>query len=248
MLTPSKAFLTALSLPSLFALGCSSNIGDGQMLQTAADAGPDDVDPADAAPPVISLDAGPQIANLQAGASNLIEADNSVSCNSNSPDFFHAENKYFRTYSLPDLGITTDLIVSNVDVGIQEATSLGGTQPIRVSLHTLLGEFKLENLTLLGEVNVDVADQVGQILPVPFDNIVVPAGSILVAEVFTPDGQINSNRFFIGSNKATEATPSYIVAPSGNCAIDEPTAMGTLGIPDLLMAVVLNVTGEHSSE
>jgi hypothetical protein len=197
----------------------------------AADAGAlDDPDnpTADAAPsPIVPDAAGEQTVTFRATASDTIEPDNSVSCNSNTPDFFHAENKYYRTYSLTDLGVTTDLVVTNVDVGIQEATSLGGTQPIRVTLYTLQGDFLLANLTPLGAKNVDVADQVGQVLPVPMDNIVVPAGSLLVVEVTTPDGQLTSNRFFIGSNKGAEAQPSYIVAPSGGCAINEPTATVT---------------------
>lgn len=242
-----KSILRALAITALLSAGCASAIGDGQEQETSADGGIGSDPSADAAPPVISVDAGLQTANLQGTASNTIEPDNSVSCNSNAPDYFHAENKYFRTYSLPDLGITTDLVVTNVDVGVQEATSLGGTQPIRVTLYSLEGEFLLANLTILGAKNVDVVDQAAQLLAVPMDNIVVPAGSTLVVEVMTPDGQIDSNRFFIGSNKGAEAQPSYIVAPSGNCAIQEPTAITALAIPDLLMAIVINVTGEHTS-
>ncbi len=208
-----------------------------------------DVPVADATPsPVVPDAAGEQTVTFRATANDVIEPDNSISCNSNTPDFFHPENKYYRKYSLADSGVTTDLVVSNVEVGIQEATSLSGTQPIRVSLYALQGEFLLENLTVLGAKNVDVVDQGIGILAVPIDNVVVPAGYILVVEVTTPDGQPDSNRFFIGSNTDVEAQPSYIVAPSGGCAIDKPTETALLGIPDLLMAIVLNVTGVDTSE
>lgn len=248
LLAPSRSILRSLALTAFFVSGCASAIGDGQQMPPAADAGTVDNPGADAALPPNTPDAaGEQNITFRATASDTIEADNSISCNSNTPDFFHAENKYYRTYSLNDLGVTTDLVVSSVDVGIQEATSLANSQPIRVTLYTLQGELLLANLTLLGAKNVDVADQIGTVLAVPMDDIVVPAGSILVVEVTTPDGQINSNRFFIGSNTGAEAQPSYLVAPSGGCAISEPTATALLGIPDLLMAIVLNVNGTHSS-
>jgi hypothetical protein len=227
----------------LFAAACASaTIGEAQM-----DGGPDggdDVSPqADAG---IAPDGGAVTVTLQSGSSNTITPDNSVSCNSNSPDYFHAENRYFRKYTLTDLGITGDLVVSSVDIGIQEATSPAGTQPVRLSLYTLEGPFLLANLTPLGARNLDVANQTLQVLNVPIE-ATVPAGSTLVVEVLTPDGQPASNRFFIGSNNEVETQPSYILAPSGGCAIPEPTEISQLGIPDLLMSLVLNVTGEHTS-
>ena len=242
----------ALTALSIGALGCASSIGgdmdqnsgaDGGTTPSAtADAGEQNQD--DAAPP--TGDAGIQQATLQAGSENTVTPGNSVSCNSGGPDFFHADNHYYRTYPLPTVGISSDFQVSSVDIGVEEAASLGGTQPVQVSLHTLTGELLLANLTLLASTSVAVPDQTASILNVPIEAS-VPAGSTLVVEVFTPSGQETSNRFFIGSNPASEAFPSFIRAPGGNCVIDEPTATSDLGVPGLIMSIVLNVTGTHSS-
>jgi hypothetical protein len=236
--------LAILALACFSVSACASaSIGDAPA--DSPDGGVE-VETPDAAPQD-TPDAGPQTVTLQASTTNTIEPDNSVSCNSNDPDFFHAENRYFRKYSLPDLGITSDLVVTSVDIGVQEALSLTGTQPVRLSLYTLEGNFLMANMTPLGARNLDVADQTLQVMTVPIDDVVAPAGSTLVVEVFTPDGQADSNRFFIGSNKGTETDPSYIVAPSTGCDISEPTALSDLGIPGLQMSIVLNVNGEHTS-
>lgn len=200
----------------------------------------------DASPFGEEADAALAEVTLQAGAENTITPQNSVSCNSGGPDFFHADNHYYRTYPLAAVGITSDFEVSSVDIGIEEAASAGGTQPVQVSLHRLDGDFLLANLTLLASTSTAVSDQTNTILNVPIA-ATVPAGSTLVVEVFTPNGQPNSNRFFIGSNRGTEAFPSFIRAPGGNCALNEPAETGALGVPDLVMSIVLNVTGTHTS-
>lgn len=214
-----------------------------------ADPASPDADPPDAAPPGTPDAAPPQpvTVTLQGSAANTIDPNNSISCNSSDPDFFHADNRYLRKYILADEGITSNLVVTSVDLGVQEATSLTGTQPIVLSLYTLQGAFLLANMTLLDAQNLDVADQTLQVLTVPVGDVIVPAGSTLVVEVFTPDGQTDSNRFFIGSNTGAESDPSFVVAPSTGCDITEPTPVADLGIAGLQMSIVLNVTGDHLS-
>lgn len=191
-------------------------------------------------------DAGLQTVTLQAGASNDVAAQNSISCNLGSPDFFHADNHYYRSYPLSTLGITSDFAVTSIDVGVEEAVSATGSQAIQVAIHTLDGGFLLENLTLLTSASAAVPDQSAAIINVPIATI-VPAGSTLVVEVFTPNGQELGNRFFIGSNRESETFPSYLRAPGGNCAIDEPAATNALGVDGLVMSIVLNVSGTHAS-
>ena len=67
-----------------------------------------------------------------------------------------------------------------------------------------------------------------------------PAGSVLVVEVFTPNGQTTSNSFFIGSNAAGQTGPSYIAA--ADCTIPEPATTASIGFPN--MHIVMNVTGD----
>lgn len=207
---------------------------DGAMVSSDGNPGLADANlPADATVPVE--------VTLQAGDENTITAANSISC---SQAGVHRDNRYLRTYVLADAGITTDFVVSSVQVGIETAESIAGTQPIEVALHTLAGPLLIANLTEIERVSVDVPPQTGSILSVPIAGT-VPAGSTLVVEVFTPDGTGSDNVFFIGSNRAGEDTPSFLVGP--DCSNPEPTAAGDLGVAGLIMSIVLNVTGEHTS-
>jgi len=229
---------------------CATSI-EGDMQQgLAADGGTSESSSADGSPigadaTPNNADAGVQTVTLQAGAENTIAPQNSVSCNAGGPDFFHTDNHYYRTYPLASVGVTSDFIVSSVDIGVEEAASAGGSQPVQVSLHTLDGPLQIANLTLLASTSAAVPDQLESIVAVPIE-ATVPAGSTLVVEVFTPNGQDSQNRFFIGSNGAGEAFPSFLRAP-GDCAIEEPTATNALGVDGLIMSIVLNVSGTHTS-
>jgi len=198
------------------------------------------------AAPIPDVDAGVQSVTLQAGADNTVSPQNAVSCNSGDPDFFHTDNHYYRIYPLSSVGITSDFEISSVDFGVEQAVSLAGTQPIQISVYTLDGDFLLANLTLLASTSVALADQSATVVNAPIA-ATVPAGSTLVVEVFSPNGQASSNRFFMGSNRESEAFSSFITAPGGNCAIDEPTATNALGVTGLIMSIVLNVSGTHTS-
>ena len=94
-------------------------------------------------------------------------------------------------------GITGAVNVTSVDFGIELALAgSGGMQPVTVNIYTLTGAFILANLTPVGTQTVNVPDQTQSILNVPVSAL-VPAGSFIVVEVFTPNGQINGNSFFI---------------------------------------------------
>ena len=67
-----------------------------------------------------------------------------------------------------------------------------------------------------------------------------PAGSELVVEIFTPDGQTAGHSFFIGSNNLGQTGPSYLLA--ADCGVTVPTPTGSIGFPG--MHIVMNVTGE----
>jgi hypothetical protein len=192
----------------------------------------------DAAPP----DAGPAAVTLSQSTSMDIIADNSVACSLNS---IHAENRYYRVFDLAGEGITTDLEISQVTVGIEVATAgSGGMQPIQVLLHTLPdGEtFVRANLDLINSVTVQVPDQSLSLLPVEIA-ATAPGGSKLVVEVLTPDGEPAGHSLFIGSNGGGQSAPSYIAADSGNCNFPEPVDTATAS-PNA-MHIVLTVDGVY---
>jgi hypothetical protein len=162
---------------------------------------------------------------------------NSVSCNAGG---LHTDNGYFRQYDLNAFGILQDFEVSSVDVGIENATGAIGSQPAVLNLYTLSGPMILANLTPIHSEMVTVADQALAILNIPLTApVVVPAGSILVVELFTPEGQTDGNIFFIGSNPDGQTSTSYIVA--ADCGVPDITDVAALGFPD--MHIVMNVNG-----
>ncbi len=163
---------------------------------------------------------------------------NSVSCNVGAPDFFHTDNSYLRVFDLNSFGITDPFSVTEVEIGIEDAVGAGGDQPVDVNLYTLSGPLMFANLTPIGSASASVADQSLGLLTIPVSGV-APAGSILVVEVFTPDGQADGNQFFIGSNGNGQTDPSYIA--SAPCGINEPVDLAAIGFPN--MHIVMSVTG-----
>ncbi len=213
--------------------GSVQDVDSGSAPSTRVDAGVPDAEP--------QPDAGPQALTLRAGTDDSVVNENSIAC-TYKDNGRHTENSYYRTYPLATMGVNSDFIVTSVEFGIEIAEGQGGDQPVQVSLHTLTGSFVLTNLTLLASTTVTVADQTESVLNVPIV-ATVPAGSTLVAEIFTPDGDSTNNSFFIGSNRLAESSPSFLRA--SQCDIDEPTAVSALGQSGLIMSIVLNVKGTH---
>ncbi|RKY96604.1 MAG: hypothetical protein DRQ13_05715 [Ignavibacteriae bacterium] len=171
--------------------------------------------------------------------SQTIIPANSVSCNAGG---LHADNSYYRAFDLSSFGITDDFDITLVEIAIETAAGTGGSQPITCNLYTSTPAFPggfPGSLTLIGTVDVTVTDQTETILPIPI-TATAPAGSELVVEIFTPDGQTDGHSFFIGSNNLGETGPSYLLAV--DCGITVPTPTATIGFPD--MHIVMNVTGD----
>ena len=195
-------------------------------------------------------------------SSQAITPLNSVSCNNG---IGHTNNSYWRAFSLASFGITNAFDVQSVDIGVEEASSggvgpqapnslskknksiaiggapNGGGQSVTVRIYTSSQPFPTgfpASLTQIGTATVNVADQSGTIINVPIVGSAA-AGSELVVEVFTPDGQAAGNLFFIGSNSAAQTGPSYLSA--ADCGVVTPTTTAAIGFPD--MHIVLNVNG-----
>jgi HYR domain-containing protein/pre-peptidase len=130
---------------------------------------------------------------------------------------------------------------SKISHNIKVNAPAGGGQPVTVNLYTSSMAFPAGfpgSLTLIGTATTMVADQSGTILNIPVTGT-APAGSELVVEIFTPNGEAAGNLFFIGSNAAPETGPSYLSAP--DCGVTTPTTTSAIGFPN--MHIVLNVNG-----
>ena len=170
---------------------------------------------------------------LTQSSSQAITALNSVSCNAGG---LHADNSYFRSFPL-----AADINVCEVQFGIETATGAGGTQPVTVNLYTGTGAFPGTfpgSYTQIGTANISVPDQAATIFPASISALAT-AGSNLVVEVFTPDGQTTGNSFFFGTNAAGESGPSYLQAAT--CGVNTPATTASIGFPN--MQLVMNVIG-----
>lgn len=194
--------------------------------------------PADAAGPII--DAGPMMVTItQSMNPTLVTAGNSVSCNVTDS---HADNHYYRVFNLPQMGITSAFNITSVSFGVEQALAgIGGTQPIQVKLYTLNGGISMNNLSPIGNLSLNLPDQATSIYSANVAGI-APAGSTLVVEVFSPDGQAANHSFFIGSNTGGQSGPSYLAA--SECGVADMTDTGTIGSPS--MHIVMSVTGTHT--
>jgi hypothetical protein len=237
-----RSGMMAVGLAVALVAGCAqARIGEADD-NGGVDGGLDQPD--SATTPIMPPDAGapdaaPNVTTLSHSTSTAVTGGHSVSCNSGG---LHAENSYYRVFDLASFSVETDFEVTSMAVGIDLAAGANGTQPITVRLHTLGGPLALANLTELAAVNLTVPDQQEQILDVPIQ-ATAPAGSTLVAEVLTPDGQQAGNTFFVGANAAGQSGPSFIRAPSCNAA--EPADLAGVGDGFPNVHVILTVTGEH---
>jgi len=219
-------------------------------------------------PPARAAVASPQggCTTITQSTSQAIVDNNSVSCNNG---VGHTDNSYWRAFSLPTFGILGAFDVQSVDIGVELAlaggarpspgkpsigpnksgatkgkgtTAPGGTgQPLTVRLYTSSSAFPSGfpgSLTMIGSTSISVADQADTILNIPVTGTAA-AGSQLVVEVFTPDGEVAGNLFFIGSNTAPETGPSYLSA--ADCGVTTPTTTTAIGFPS--MHIVMNVNG-----
>ncbi|MFZ2095862.1 MAG: choice-of-anchor J domain-containing protein [Anaerolineales bacterium] len=187
----------------------------------------------------VSLPKAPGAVTITHSVSQDIQAGNSVSCNAGG---LHTDNSYLRVFTLTDFGIDTDFSVTNVEIGIEQATGNGGIQPATVNLYTLEGPLLWENLTLIGSAPVSVSDQSLTIINMPVEGVAL-TNSTLVVEFFTPNGQVDGNSLWVGSNNLGQTGLTYLAA--ADCGIVEPTDTGAIGFPN--MHLVMNVTGEVGS-
>jgi hypothetical protein len=182
-------------------------------------------------------DACPNNQTITHSSSQAITSNNSVSCNQVG---LHTDNSYWRAFNLPSFGINGQFNVSSVQIGVEVANGASGSQPITVRIHrTTSGVFPTGTRALITSAGFSVPNSAsGTVITVPIAAN-VPAGSEMIVEIFTPNGQAAGNSFFIGSNASPETGPSYLSA--ADCGVPNPTPTANIGFPN--MHIVMNVIG-----
>ncbi|MCF6366116.1 MAG: T9SS type A sorting domain-containing protein [Bacteroidales bacterium] len=180
--------------------------------------------------------------------SQNINTGTSVSCNANG---IHYENSYYRVFDLYNyFNLNSDWSVQQVEVGIAIAESgTGTTQPAELRLY-VMSEYNgnsvtLDSLHLQRNISFDINNnESGTIKSISVNPAVsVPFGTVLVAEVFIPDGQEDNNMLFIGSNNEGQTDNTYIRAPQ--CGVENPVNLEEIGYGD--MHLVMNVIGAYNA-
>jgi hypothetical protein len=179
---------------------------------------------------------------------NTVTGGNSILCLDTGPPLANADNGYWRSFVLTDFGITIDLFVTMVEIGIESATSGDGTgtQPLTCNLYITDGVAPFPagfpgSLSLIGTHSMDVPDQALTLFQIPVIGSAT-AGSELVVEIAIPNTVGGENHlFFIGSNALGQTAPSYI--SSVDCGSGVPDDLADIGFPN--MHIVMSVTGNE---
>jgi hypothetical protein len=183
-------------------------------------------------------------------SSTAVTGGNSVSCNDGAGA--HTDNSYYRGFTLSTFPALTlpQYTIQQVTIGVEDATSGTGSQPITMRLWSATANPINGALNPPGGVQVatdsfSVSDQSVTLLPL---NVTTPpvftvASGILAVEIFTPDGAAGGNLFFFGSNAAAETGSSYLKA--ADCGV--PNITTTAGIGFGGMHIVMNVFGNNQS-
>ncbi len=151
----------------------------------------------------------------------------------------YRDNAFYRVYKLDDFGITGDFMVSSLEWGQGSADS---NNQLGLNLYLAdTDDLGTATLTLLDGTthSSDPADDLS-LVSAPLSTT-VPQGSILVFEVFAPDGGTALDvKFFPGFNSAGENDDSYL--KSDGCSISAPATTTSIGFPD--NQYVMNVVGD----
>jgi hypothetical protein len=211
--------------------------------------GRQDVPPSAASQPL--LPPGP--ASITQSTSTTVAVGSSVSCNGGAPNFFHADNSYFRGFTLasfnPPLD-ATQFMVQQVTFGIEQsnAAGTGTTQPVTLRLFDSSAN-PPTNATLgaaISTENLAIPDQAATLFTATLTTqpVLLNASDILAVEVFTPTGLSLGHSFFVGANGLGQSGPTFIRAPgAAACNINEITNFAAIGFPNMHM--VMTVSGNN---
>lgn len=241
-------------LSSSFALAACAQAGLPGAGEHAADAGDESLPPgvdagrqplpdAGSTPRVDAAPGVPQSITLTASSSDEIVQGNSIGCLAADVDV-HLSSSYFRVFDLASYGLTGELAIDGVQVGIEVASSGSGAgQPAALRLYTLAGALQMANLTPLASASTTIPDMSLGKHSIAI-SATVPAGARLAVELYTPDGTADENAVLIGSNGSAEASPTYVMA--ADCGLAEPVATSGPEIGQPGMHWVLEVNGTYT--
>ncbi|HEY0195453.1 MAG TPA: hypothetical protein VGC42_30270, partial [Kofleriaceae bacterium] len=194
-------------------------------------------------PDAAVIDAPPDVVTLTQTATNMVISANSIACYDADTDITF-DNNFYRVFTPADASVTGALHLTQVDFGIQVATSTSGNgQPATLKIGTYAGTVTPTTATLTGTITnlvtkaitiKDTAAPTAMTVPVIAD---IAAGTSFVVELDLPN---TGNKFFIGSNAGTETKPGFV--GSTNCNITTPKSFKSLATNGPV-SIVMSATG-----
>lgn len=246
--------IVMVTAAALVLAACKPTIGDAPGIGGGGprpDSGTD-IELPDAAPrpdaaPLPPTDGDAIERTLRQTESDQILDNNSIACveQPEGVPIRNLDNSYYRVFDLAAEDIDDTFEVTSVRIGVESSVKAdNGNQPATLRLHTLAGEFLIQNMT-------EIASRPVEIPPLQQDSIDVPiaadvlVGSTLVVELFVPEAPDEGTLFFMGSNNLGQSAPSYLRAPATGCDFIEPTDFADIGegFPDV--HIVMSVSGSY---
>jgi hypothetical protein len=228
--------------------GCAKAGKENSIIGGLTDAGSpsdgNDFPEPDASP----IDAPPQQITLTQTTSNAISRNHSFACIVPNSGGVGYQNSYYRVFAPADHGITSTLHISEVTFAIESASAgVGTTQPAQVNLGTYAATptgltLDLARSLTIASANIRIPDGEGTTMTVPIKADLEPTTNLIV-ELSLPDGLVDGNSFFIGTNGQGERRPGYTRAV--DCQLSSPTTMQSIAalIPTGETDILLTVTG-----
>ncbi|MEM7168470.1 MAG: proprotein convertase P-domain-containing protein, partial [Planctomycetota bacterium] len=158
----------------------------------------------------------------------------------------HFATSYWRSYTLCDFGIQSQINVASVTFGVESSVPGPGftTLPVRVRIYQDPTPFTIGPPTGLSLLHAETFDVPALTLASFTANLFTPAGiscqSTLVVEVEALDGQADGHLFVLGANDNGQSGPSYFSAAA--CGVQIPTDLAALGAPDVHYRIDVNYT------
>ncbi len=145
--------------------------------------------------------------------------------------------KYLRVYDADDYGINTELVIEDVEIGVESA--LNSPQVI-VNIYRLTGVLDYSNMELIGNGMKILSPTGNTNVSIPVSATIAP-GEMFVVEVVVPGSQFNG--VVMAMNNAGESAPTYVV--SEFCGITTPTLLDDVGFAGY--GALITVNGHESS-
>ncbi|TRX51185.1 HYR domain-containing protein [Fulvivirga sp. M361] len=146
------------------------------------------------------------------------------------------DNSYLRVFDLQnDFEVVGDLLVNSVDIGIAGSD---GVSPGFVNLYTLNGDLSFANMQLLSSTELTIPSNTSfELVNIPVGTY-VPAGSVLVLELFTPAFNGAVSGIAPASNTGPATGPSFLAASV--CGAPDPADLTSFGFANQW---VMNIHG-----